>query len=140
MTRIATALAFLAFLGPATASEPIPDEALRIAPGLPDYGAVETRDLSSRRGGPGPHQGHNTLSQAPAKDRAESRAMGTEWLKKIQQANGLLWLDTKKFPFGIDPVGTKCVVKGFLNLVHVRHPCGVGALKRQGHACCVEVV
>ena len=88
MTRIATALAFLAFLGPATASEPIPDEALRIAPGLPDYGAVEIRDLSSRRGGPGPHQGHNTLSQAPAKDRAESRAMGTEWLKKIQQANG----------------------------------------------------
>ena len=31
-------------------------------------------------------------------------------------------------------------VEGFLYLVHVLNPCGVGALKRQGDASCVEVV
>lgn len=87
MTRIATSLALLAFLGSATASEPMPEEFVSIAPGLPDYGLVEIREpaLGPSRG---PAYGHNTLSQAPAKDRSQSREMGTDWLKKIQQPDG----------------------------------------------------
>ena len=35
---------------------------------------------------------------------------------------------------------TEISVEGFLHLVHVLHPRGISALKRQGDASCVEVV
>ncbi|TNE84414.1 MAG: hypothetical protein EP330_29815 [Deltaproteobacteria bacterium] len=80
MTRFATSLALLAFIGSAIASEPYPVER---APGLPDYGRVTL-------GGPsldGIGQ-HHTVSESPAKNRTEAREMGVAWLKKIQQKDG----------------------------------------------------